>query len=1576
MKQRLKRVASALLIVCLLSPDFVPLAKWASVLAADEENNMEITQCIEKYIPYSNSDTDKGVILQQSVSTKLAEEVELSESKIIIDIPTYAEISPEKIDIATEQMNVTEDNSQNQYYEIKDGILTIYQKEQINDKYYITYYYSEDAYVKYLESTHLNEYENGKILNITKDELTGDVWVYIDYEWDPDEHQGENPPENMRLLEKTPIQINAKIEWTNETYTNSEESALTQELDIMIGNFINNDISISLSEITKSELYSKNDISYITENKINITRSDICGNIKISDLGTSFISKDNINNPVDTYYKKLRIKKTDFEKVLDETSNINIIDEGNNIIGTINGQTQVDENGDFVFTYPEDNTLITLEITGIKNDGFLNFKQERVINGDNEYAKSQIINFAKYRLSMNSMFEDNLGNTQDIEQIVEILLTETLTSANLKLNNTNLSTDIENSGLEFSIELKNNNIQSDLWDNPFFILEMPEEVESVTINNHNVVYGEGLTLHSVENIELNGNQALKIQLYGMQEDFVSNTIVGGTTVVLNANIKLKELTPTSNDKTIKLYYYNESKTNYENSTKITLEEEYEVGYNTLNVNYLAPIGFKTIHKMSGFDTNGTVINSENSEKEMGKLAILENEKQVQQTIILMNNTGNETTDIKVLGRIPFVGNTDILSDEDLQTTVNTILSNSINYSGEKEIQIYYSENGVANTDLENAENGWSLEVNNWSKITTFMIVISNMLQGEKIFLDYEITVPEMLEHNENMYSSLVTYYTNNTEIGSIEEKSKANKIGLTTGVGARAKIELSAGIDTGATLIEGQKIKYKLTVTNTGELTAKDVVVLNPIPEGATYLEEQFIENELQSFNKYTYYSSENTLQWEIGELAVNQTAELEYTLIVNSIPTILEYYGSQEGFIEENGEYYIIEKNEAGQEIQTKIEDLPDITINNKAILKASNIEKEIVSNELKNDVRKSYFIILEESSIEKNIFIEQGQEYQYNIIIENKTDVPMQNLQITKYIPEGITYKNAEILAGNGVINFENNIFIATIEQFEGYGVIELKINVVANKLKENEYKKEIITKTEVKAEGIEANTSSSVTNTIGKPKLKAKLECAEKQRYVYEQDVLNYTITVTNENDVTASKLVLTDIIPEGTKFVMGSYIKNENEYTILSDGTRNVVLETNLKQETIIVKIQVQIEDITTNVEEVEIINKAIMSATSIEETEIGEIKHIVLNTGDNNQEDDGYEEGNKPSKPNDGQIGDDGIERFKIKGSVWEDSNKDGQRQDNEDIISGVNVYLINEKGEIVKDYQTGEDKKFITSLDGEYEFRNIEKGNYIVVYTFDNNKYNITEYQKNGVVADRNSDAILKTIIFEGKEQQAAVTDIIEVKDRNLYSIDLGLKHKEKFNMKLEAGISSITVKTKNGTTQTAYDMADLAKIEIKSQYINGATVKLEYTVKITNNGEIAGSVSQIITNKVKELNFSSSANEYWYEGNDGYIYLTGLTNHILQPGENTEVRLILVKQMTTSNMGTIENNFTITKTYNNLGQEESTFEDNSEKVTCIITISTGATLTYTGIILLALSILAIGIFEIKRKFTEEKRWI
>lgn len=258
---------------------------------------------------------------------------------------------------------------------------------------------------------------------------------------------------------------------------------------------------------------------------------------------------------------------------------------------------------------------------------------------------------------------------------------------------------------------------------------------------------------------------------------------------------------------------------------------------------------------------------------------------------------------------------------------------------------------------------------------------------------------------------------------------------------------------------------------------------------------------------------------------------------------------------------------------------------------------------------------------------------------------------------------------------------------------------------------------------------------------------------------------------------------------------------------------------------------------------------------------------------------------------------------------------------------------------------------------------------------YDNNMYDVTAYQKAGVINDKNSDAILKTIYFEGENKEAGVTDIIEISDRSMYSIDLGLTEKPKFNLKLEAGISSITVKTKKETKQTIYEMAKLTKTEIKAGELNGATVIIEYNLKITNNSDLAGSVTSLLANKPNGLTFNSAVNKDWYEGEDKNLYLSGLTNQIIMPGESIDVKLTLIKQMTSSNVGKIENNFTITKTYNEKGIEETTTEDNSAAVTLLITTSTGTVAVYTGTSIIILSILSIGIFITRRKLSVEKRW-
>lgn len=752
------------------------------------------------------------------------------------------------------------------------------------------------------------------------------------------------------------------------------------------------------------------------------------------------------------------------------------------------------------------------------------------------------------------------------------------------------------------------------------------------------------------------------------------------------------------------------------------------------------------------------------------------------------------------------------------------------------------------------------------------------------------------------------------------------------------------------------------------------MIVKNPIPDGTSYIEETIIDNDIETYNKYTYYSSSNEIEWKLGNLLPEQEIQLEYTVVVNNIPSILEYYGTQEGFTEEDGKYYLIQKDEqTGEEIKNEIKDLPTIIIKNSAILKADNIDKEIVSNETSNEVVKSYFNIIEESSKEKAVYLEEGEIYTYTVIVENKTDLRMTNLSIRKIIPEEVTYKETKILDGNGTANYneETRQLDILFEEFESNGIVEVQINVVANKINDGTYKKQIETNSIVSADGIEANTSSAVENTIAKPKITTSIECDVKQRYIYENDILNYTINLSNENDATISNLIITDIMPEGTKFISGTYTKNGNEYQILSDGTNEIRVETSLGQGSITINIKVQVENIDSDVEEIDIENVANMKANNIEEFEIGRVKHTIINKNSENN-------GGSSNNPSGGQEGEDGVIRYKVKGLAWEDSNKDGQRQDDEKLLGGITVYLLNENGNIIKDYKTGEEKIATTDMYGEYEFNNVEKGNYLIVFMYNSSKYYITEYQKTGVINDRNSDVISKNVQFNGEEREAGVTDVIEVIDRDLYSIDMGLCNSPKFNLKLEAGITNITVTTKNGTTKQEYNMSSFAKNEIRSKEINGARVVIEYTLNITNNSDVPGSATEIVADIPNGLVFNSNMNKDWYEGNDKKIYTIVLADKVLQPGESTQLKLMLVKEMTNSNTGEINIKFEITKNYNNKGIEETTKEDNISNVVALITVATGKAPLYIGTtltILIVSGVILYSIIIIRKRPKKEKRW-
>ena len=263
----------------------------------------------------------------------------------------------------------------------------------------------------------------------------------------------------------------------------------------------------------------------------------------------------------------------------------------------------------------------------------------------------------------------------------------------------------------------------------------------------------------------------------------------------------------------------------------------------------------------------------------------------------------------------------------------------------------------------------------------------------------------------------------------------------------------------------------------------------------------------------------------------------------------------------------------------------------------------------------------------------------------------------------------------------------------------------------------------------------------------------------------------------------------------------------------------------------------------------------------------------------------------------------------------------------------------------------------------------MEKGNYIIAFEYDTDKYMVTKYQAKGVNSDKNSDAVKADRTIDGVSKTVAVTDAISL-DNSIANIDLGLTDMQKFDLSIEKSISKVIVTNSKGTETYNYKDENLAKAEIKSKYLSGSNVVIEYKMKITNNGEIAGYAKNIVDNLPSSLKFNSNLNKDWYQ-KDGNLYNTSLAETKIEPGETKEVTLILTKLMTNSNTGLTNNKAKITSSSNSLGIEDSNKDNEESSADIIITVSTGGVVNYIILITLALAIICGTIYIIKRKITK-----
>ena len=183
----------------------------------------------------------------------------------------------------------------------------------------------------------------------------------------------------------------------------------------------------------------------------------------------------------------------------------------------------------------------------------------------------------------------------------------------------------------------------------------------------------------------------------------------------------------------------------------------------------------------------------------------------------------------------------------------------------------------------------------------------------------------------------------------------------------------------------------------------------------------------------------------------------------------------------------------------------------------------------------------------------------------------------------------------------------------------------------------------------------------------------------------------------------------------------------------------------------------------------------------------------------------------------------------------------------------------------------------------------------------------------------------------------------------------------------------------KETITQTGHtaemDPEPVVKVEIHRKKVNQVTVKFRYSIRVTNEGDIAGYAKEITDYVPEGLRFVAEDNPGWTDEGNNVISTRLLENTLLQPGESAEVEVLLTWINGENNLGLKTNTAEISEDYNDKGAPDIDStpdnkvpgEDDIDDAEVILSISTGRAKMYLSLGFVILITLGGGVFLIKK---------
>ena len=1467
--------------------------------SAEIESNLEAE--VTKNVVYE-SNGENGVVLQIEIKSEIVDSVmPIKSSKIEIDIPEINGNEPERVTLVTRGTKATNAGEERTVIENTD------------------YTYENGKIVLIIN----NEQDENGIISWEKN-VQDEIVLTCVYE-----NETETPSVELNLSSVITLYDSNDTE-INETKTCS--------VDTTIGEIITYELETNKEELAKGYMLveGSKDTEFIENWQVNIGNRDLIDSINI-EANETYYDETNTTYTADILYKRTRISEENLLSILGNDGYIRILNqEGEEI-------TRLDKNN-LEYIYSTDITKIKVETSEPISEGILKIENERAIKSGS-LEVSQIKNINKLVVAM-------IGKTtsgEDKELLKEITLRNPETTIEVSINKSNLSTAEINDSIEIRIELDTNDNSKVLFKNAKATVELPKYIEELLDKKIALLYGQGLEINlanCIQSVNTEGNIVIEIPTNGEQTAFNTSSVSNGAVLVIQGKLKVDELTPAIKD-SIKV------KVDNENTLDTMAEDEIEV-------KYVAEKKVITRNAISGYDNTNDKV-STMSETKTATIKPSETEKTAKIELDAVNSTGKEISDVKILGRVPFEGNKNIKTDQYLGSTFSTSMASEIAISGidAEDIDVYYSENGTATTDIDEETNGWSKIPSNITNVKSYLIVLKNsMANGEKVSFSYNVEIPENIGEEKETYETFAVCYKEDDTL-KIEE---ANKIGLVT--------EKDVVVESSTLVSENDILEARLTMTSGGRVLEET----DPVKEG------QYIKYIVTIKNK-TSNNQEFELQINKNNANLYGKAIMNYTLLTDDDVIEIREEGNEdvknmlgmEGNtlketveIKQNETYtyiytLVVNKDTAGEELENTI----SFVKNNEKIL------EDIKTNNLIQDGLLKVNIKYNNSEADKII---AGTSFSFIISVTNTTDNTLSNVLVEFELPDILTYNDFFLYKDAcecDSMDTSTKVLKFTINSLEAGKTNELYILTDIGDIENDEAFRNIdlIATAKVNNEIIYSNTYGQKIEQ-GKTQIVASMSGSKTEEYLQDGDELIYTISVENRGIIDETGLTIKDSIPDGLVV---------EEYTIIDSNGEETVVETNyqildisdieLKAHSSMT-VRIKTQAVERLAEGNTLTNKATLEGRYFDEFDTNSVIYKFANIEEPTPEEPDNPTPDEPDDPTPIVS-----ETFEINGVVWKDENQDGKRDTSESGMSGIQVKLMNnKKSEFVKDSR-GIEITAITGEDGKYKFEELKSGEYVVVYVYDSNIYEPTTYQKTGVNTDVNSDAIVGTTNINGQEAKVAMTDTIIIGQSNVENIDLGLIQTKRFCLKVEKTIGIVIVQNKEGTKSYKFD-TDLAKIEIPSKEMVGTNITVEYKIKVTNEGNISGRALKIVDNLPRDLEFKSEINNEWYKDTDGKIYTTEFEDDVIEPGESKEITLVLTKVLK-EEAGEITNNTAeIVEIYNTLGIANSDQDTQKlNKADLIVTIKTGMAtyITVTTVIMLMIGTLGAGIYLIKKKVLVER---